>query len=204
MSALYPLVHRSDFHQRLTLSVGRRRGDAPGVVVGYVGRETTHGSRGAGILVHLGEQVGGRLQVGRPSQPAGVASVDIHSDVGQVELRQGVLHGDQVVVLGVGTLGHVEVRHQVGKRVGLDDKQDPDVRVGDDLLADRVDVRLVLGSATVGVAQLTVGGGGRAVTVGQVVHHEQAGVRGGGALIGGADVGKGVCHQGVDLVGGVA
>lgn len=204
MSALCPLIHRPDFHRRLTLSVGRRCGDAPGVVVGYVGRQTTHSSRGAGVLVYLGEQVGGRLQVGLPSQPAGVASIYIHSDVGQVELLQGVLHGQQVVVLGAGALGYVKVGHQVGKRVGLDDKQDPDVRVGNELLADRVDVRLVLGGAAVGVAQLTVGGGGRAVTVGEIVHHEQAGVRGGGTLVGGADVGKGACHQGVDLVGGVA
>lgn len=186
------------------MGVRRRGGDAPGVVVGYVRRQPTHGSWGAGVLVNLGEQIGGRLQVGRPSQPTGMASIHIGGDVGQVELLEGVLRGQQVVVMGVGALGHIHVRHQVSKRVGLDDKQDPDIRVGDELRADRVDVRLVLRGAAVGVAQLAVGGGGGAVTVGEVVHHEQACVRGCGALVCGADVGKGACHQGVDLVGGVA
>ena len=108
--------------RRLTLRVRRGGGDAPGVVVGYVRRKPTHGSRRAGVLVHLGKHVGGGLQVGLPSQPASVSCIHIHRDVGQVELLQSILRGQQVVVLGVGALGDIEVGHQVGERVWLDDQ----------------------------------------------------------------------------------
>lgn len=98
-----------------------------------------------------------------------MAGVDVHGHVGKVELFERVVDALVVRRLRVGALGDVEVGHHVGERVGLDDEQRAHVAVGHELRADRVDVRLVVGHAVVCDAVLTVGGGGGALWVEQVV-----------------------------------
>jgi hypothetical protein len=57
---------------------------------------------------------GGRTQVVVPAEPASVAGVDVHGDVGQVERLQGVC--DTIAVAGGRVLASLEVG--VGDKVG--------------------------------------------------------------------------------------
>ena len=157
----------------VVVDVGRgvRRGgrDAPGVVVGNVSGQATDGGGLAGILVDVGEEVSSGLDVGGPAEPASVASVEVHSDVGQVELLEGV---DSQLLVGGGraaALLDAHVGHHVGQGIGLNDQEHADIRVGDEVLADGVDVGLVVGSTVRGNSELAVGGGGSAVTVGKII-----------------------------------
>lgn len=95
-----------------------------------------------------------------------MAGVDVHGDVGQVQLLEGVVDALVVGRLRGGALGHGEVRHHVGERVGLDHEDGAHVAVGDELRADGVDVGLVVGHAVVGDGVLAVGGGGGALVEG--------------------------------------
>lgn len=174
-------------------------GEGPAVVVGHVGDETADGLGLAGGLVDVSEQSGGGLDVGGPAEPAAVASVKVLGDVGEVELGDGVVGALLVGRGGVGTLGNVGVGDEVGKRVGLDDKDGANVRVLDQELADGVDVGLVVVDAVVGDGELAVGGGSSAVTVGEIVDDEVSGVgRVGTGLVGGADLLKGALHESVN------
>lgn len=96
--------------------------NSPGVPSSNVGRDATDLTRGAGGLVDLGKSLGTRFEVVIPAQPASVASVDVHDNVVQVELLQGVL--DTFFVSGFGVLARllINVGHQVWQGVGLDDK----------------------------------------------------------------------------------
>lgn len=133
-----------------------------------------------------------------------MASVEIHGDIGEVEIDEGVVGALQIRGLGVAAFGDVEVRHKVGQGVGLDDQDDAGVAVRDELLPDRIDVRLVVGHAAVRNAVLAVGSGCRAVAIGKIVDDKQARVRGAGTgLVGGTNVGKRLGHQGRDLGGSV-
>jgi hypothetical protein len=102
----------------------------PGVPTGNVGRETANLAGGSGARVGAGELLGSRGQVGVPAEPAAVAGVDVHDDVVEVELRQGV--GDALAVArGRGLAGgEVGVGHQVGQGVGLNDEGKGRVGVG--------------------------------------------------------------------------
>ena len=146
----------------VTLGVRWGCSDAPGVVVGNVGGQTADGGGLAGSRVDAGKQSCGGLEVGRPAEPAGVAGIEVHRYMGKVELLDGVY--DQVLVglLGVAALGDVEVGYQVGKRVGLNNQESTDIGVGDEELADGVDVGLVVGGTVIGNGELAVGGSGSA------------------------------------------
>ena len=96
-----------------------RRAERPGVVVGDVGDETTERLGGAGILVDLGVQRSSQGLVGRPSEPSSVAGIEVHGDVGQVEVLDGVVGALEVSGLSVLALGDVQVGDQVGQGVGL-------------------------------------------------------------------------------------
>lgn len=65
-----------------------------------------------------------------------MASIDVHGDVGKVELLEGI--GDTLAVAGGGVLAGLEVGvgDQVGERIGLNDESNGGVGVlledGDD------------------------------------------------------------------------
>jgi len=101
----------------VALSVGRTCGNAPGVVVGDVGDETAHCCWRSRRLVELSEQLGGRLDVGGPAEPASVTGIEVHDDVLHVERLDGVFGESLVCGRGVCTFGNVEVGHQVGQRI---------------------------------------------------------------------------------------
>lgn len=103
----------------VALSVVGLGGQLPGVVVGDVGDETSEARWLAGILVELTVELGGRRKVGGPSQPATVSGIDIHGDVGKVELLEGVNGELLVSASSVGALGDVHVGDHVGKRIRL-------------------------------------------------------------------------------------
>lgn len=137
---------------------------------GYV--QTTDGGGAASVLVNTSEEIGGGLDVGGPAEPAGVSGIEIHGDIGQVQLLEGV--DRQLLVCGrrAAALLNVHVGDHVGKRIGLNDEDDADVRVLNDVLADPVNVGLVVGRAAVGDGPLAVRGGSSAVTVREVVDHK--------------------------------
>jgi hypothetical protein len=87
---------------KLTSSVGRSGSETKGVVVADVGGEATDGAGLASIVVDLGEDIGGLLDVGGPSEPAGVSGIEVLGNVGKVEVLQGVRGG--LVVGGLSTL----------------------------------------------------------------------------------------------------
>ncbi len=142
----------------VALGVRRGGGDAPGVVVGNVGGQAADRSGLAGARVDAGKQIGGGLDVGGPAEPPGVASIEVHGNVGQVELLEGI-HGQLLVGRGgAAALGDVHVGDQVGKGVGLNDQDGADIRVLDEERADGADVALVVGGTTAGDGELAVGG----------------------------------------------
>ena len=146
----------------VALGVRRGRGDAPGVVVGNVGSQTTDGGGLAGTRVDAGIQVGCGLNVGGPAEPAGMASIEVHAHVGEVELLQGI---DGQLLVGGGrsaALRNVHVGDHVGEGVGLDDQDGADVGVLHENLADGVNVRLVVGGTSVRNRKFSVGGSGGA------------------------------------------
>lgn len=57
----------------VTLSVRGAGRDAPGVVVGNVSGQTAHSGGRRCVLVDVGEESSGRLDVGGPAQPASVS-----------------------------------------------------------------------------------------------------------------------------------
>lgn len=158
----------------VALGVGRGRGETEAVVVGDVGGEAAHGGGGPRGGVDLSEELRRGADVGRPPQPAGVACVEVHGYVGQVELGQRVVDALLVGRRRVGALGHVEVCHQVGQRVGLDHQRHRRARVLLQHRRDAVDVRLVVAHPVVRDRVLAVGRRRGAVAVRQVVDDESA------------------------------
>lgn len=126
---------------RVVLGVGRVRELAgllvPRVPAGDVGGVATHLLGAAGRLVDLGQLLGAGLEVGVPAEPAAVAGVDVHDDVGEVKALESV--GDTLLVGGLGLLARrqVGVGDQVGQRVGLDQKSEGNVGLSLDLGDDR-------------------------------------------------------------------
>jgi hypothetical protein len=80
------------------------------------------------VQVRLGQGrdggIRGRTQVVVPAEPAAVAGVDVHGDVGEVEGLESVCY--TIAVAGGRVLAGLEVGvcDQVGERVGLDDEGD--------------------------------------------------------------------------------
>src|SRR5690349_13911853 len=74
--------------------------------------------------------------VGIPSEPSTMASIDVHHDVWQIERFQGVCNTLLVAVMRSLAGGEVGVGNQVGEGVWLDDKGNGDVWVGLDDLDD--------------------------------------------------------------------
>lgn len=102
----------------------------PGVPAGSVGGETAELLGAAAGGEGLGELLGAGLQVGVPPEPAAVAGIEVHDDVGEVEVLDCV--GDAVPVAAGAVLAGVLVRvgDEVGERVRLDDEHEGRVGVG--------------------------------------------------------------------------
>jgi len=183
--------------------IGGAGGDAPGVVVGDVGGEAADGGGRAGGFVEVAEHGRGGADVGGPAEPAGVAGVEVHGHVWQVELLDGV--GGQLLVGSsrVGALGNAHVGDHVGEGVGLDDKDHAGLGVLHEDRFDGIDVLLVQCSTAVGDGVLAIGGKSGAVTIWEIVDDERAddwwGSTGG---IESLDVGE-VCVHGWDFGGGI-
>src|SRR4051794_22156413 len=101
----------------------------PGVPASGVGGETTKLLGAAASLEGLGELLRTWLQVGVPTEPASVTSVEVHDDVGEVEVLDGV--SDTVTVTRGGVLARllVGIGDKVGERIGLDDEREGNVGV---------------------------------------------------------------------------
>ena len=134
--------------------------EIPRVPAGDVGGDAADLLGGAGFLVGVGEFLGAGLwgnmldgggygewrggmlgggvltEVVVPAKPATVTSIDVHGDVGEVELLKSI--GDALAVARGGVLAGllVGVGDEVGKRVGFDDEGDGGVGIfledGDD------------------------------------------------------------------------
>jgi len=98
--------------------------EIPGVPAGDVGSDTTDLRGAAGGLVGVSKLLRAGLEVVVPAEPATVAGVDVHDDVGEVEVLESV--GNAVTVAGSGVLAGLKigVGDQVGERVGLDDESE--------------------------------------------------------------------------------
>lgn len=57
---------------RVTLSIRGAGADAPSIIVGNIGGQSTNSGRGRCVLVNIGEEGSGRSEIGRPAQPAGM------------------------------------------------------------------------------------------------------------------------------------
>lgn len=99
------------------------------VVVGNVGSETTEEGGGSGVSVEVSEQLSSGAQVGGPSEPSSMASVDVGVDANGVELLESV--GDTLGISGLctGTLSNVQVGDHVGQRIRFDNSNNADLRV---------------------------------------------------------------------------
>lgn len=89
--------------------------DGPGIVVGNVGSKTTELLGGAGTLVDL--SVHGRRggKVKRPSEPSSVTTVQVHGDIGESELLDGIDSQILVASGGTGALGDTHIGDRVGE-----------------------------------------------------------------------------------------
>lgn len=107
-----------------------------GVPAGDVGGNTADLLGRSSGLVDAGELLGSGLEVVVPAEPASVSSINVHDDVGEVELLESICN--TLAVSGSGILAGLEVNvgDQVGERIGLDDQDDTGVGV---LLEDRDD-----------------------------------------------------------------
>jgi len=113
----------------------RGRGELAGALVpripaGNVGGNTTELLGLAGGSVGLGQLLRTGLEVGVPAEPAAVSGINVHDDIGEVEVLEGVRH--TVAVTGSAVLAGLEVGvgDEVGERVGLDDEGEGRVGVG--------------------------------------------------------------------------
>lgn len=89
--------------------------DGPGIVVGNVGSKTTELLGRAGVLVDLSEHSRSGGEILSPSEPSSVTTVQVHGDIGESELLDGV---DSQVLVGsssTGALGDTHVGDRVGK-----------------------------------------------------------------------------------------
>jgi hypothetical protein len=109
---------------RVALSDGVRSGSRERVVVGNVGYQTTHVLRRASSDVEVAEELGRRPNVGRPTEPAGVSSIEVHVHTDGVQLLDRVCNGALVSRRGVRALLDVQVGDQVCQRVGLNRRYD--------------------------------------------------------------------------------
>ena len=75
------------------------------------------------------EENGKRTQVVVPAEPATVTSIEVHGNVGEVELLECVCNTLTVTSSRSLACGKVDVGDKVGKGVGLDDQRDGNLGV---------------------------------------------------------------------------
>lgn len=103
--------------------------NSPGVPSCDVCGNSSELRRRTSSLVCAGQLLSTRLEVVVPAQPATVPGVQVLDNVGQVERLQRISNAVAVASGAVLACGEVDVRDQVGERVGLDEKGECRVRV---------------------------------------------------------------------------
>lgn len=104
---------------RVALSVRGACRDAPSIVVGHIGDQTTDRCWRSGCLVQRAEKFRCGLNVGSPSQPASVTGIQVHDDVLQVQCLDSVSCESLVGGCSICAFLNIEVCHKVGKTVGF-------------------------------------------------------------------------------------
>lgn len=89
--------------------------DGPGIVVGNVGGKTAEVLGGAGVSVDLTKHSRCLGKILWPSEPSSVTTVQVHGDMGESELRDGIDGQLLIGSGGTGTLGGTHVGDSVGK-----------------------------------------------------------------------------------------
>lgn len=90
-------------------------GNAEGVVVGHVGNDTTDSTGRSSSFVHLCVELGRWANVSVPAEPAGVSTIKVHIDIGEVESLERVDGQFLVVRGGAGAFCYVHVCDHVCK-----------------------------------------------------------------------------------------
>lgn len=101
--------------------------DGPGVVVGGVGGKTTESGWLTSVLPEGNIVWSSGAQVVWPSEPTSVASIQVHGNVWQVQVLEGIVDAVFIRSLCVGALGDTHVCDHVGHAVWLNDQSDWDV-----------------------------------------------------------------------------
>jgi hypothetical protein len=125
----------------------------------------------ASVLESVGKLLGTRLKVVVPAEPATVTSINVHHDVGKVEILKSVCNTFTVARSGVLASLEIGVGDQVRKGIGLDDESKGGVGVCLDLGDNGINVGGLV-CANVSGLELTVGCFGSAVTSWKIVDDE--------------------------------
>lgn len=102
----------------------------PLVPTSDVGGEASELGRRASVGVCLCELLSTGLEVLVPPEPATVTGIEVHDNVGQVQLLNGVGGALMVAIGGVLAALQVDVGDEVGQRIGLNDESEGLVGVG--------------------------------------------------------------------------
>ena len=103
----------------LALSVRRACSDAPGIVVCNIGGQTPDLRGAASCLVKISKHGCSRANIGGPSKPSSVTSIEIHGNVRKVELLNSVGCAFLICSSCVGALGDIQVGDKVSKGIGF-------------------------------------------------------------------------------------
>lgn len=159
----------------LALQVARISGGSGGskrLIVSSVSSETPDDLVASSIVQDLLEDGNDLLEVVVPTEPSSVGGIEIRHNVAKaMELLQGV--GDTLLVGGLALLALlvVHIGSEIGKRIGLNNGHDGDIRIFLELGDNLVNILSLvgiqgIGALVVGAGELAVGGTGGAVTVG--------------------------------------
>jgi hypothetical protein len=99
------------------------RGHVPLVPASNVGGNTTNLRRTTSIKIDAGKLLSTGRQVVIPAQPATVTSIKVHDDIGEVECRNSIRNALAIASSGILAGLEVDVGHQVGQRVGLNEER---------------------------------------------------------------------------------
>lgn len=104
---------------RVSTRITRTCRRTPRIVIRHIGRQSPDRGWTASGFVEVAEELSCGCYVGGPAQPPCMAGVEVHGDVGKVELRDGVGGTFFVGGVGIGTFGDAEVCYEVGEGIGF-------------------------------------------------------------------------------------
>ena len=153
----------------------RAGGNVIGIVVRNIGSQTTDSPGRTSRLVDISEDLSTWLQVSGPPEPSGVSTIKVHGDVGKAQPLQGVCG---TVLIGTGSsraLGNTHVGDHVTQAVWLDDKDNIDIWVLDQNVADGINILGLVNVDTVaGNRKLSVGRLSSVVTVWKAIDDKRS------------------------------